>query len=295
LDINHLKTFLEIASSGNLTRASEQLFTSQPAVSSQLKLLEEELGFQLFIRTPKGMTLTKNGQIMQREAKQVVDLFDKMLLYAKYLNTNIDKHLNIGLNTDNEVLRIEEFLKHSTDLNYHMHFRLIQTRSEDITRDITSNIIDAGFFYGENNSKQIEYIKLASYNLNMVYPTSWELDTNGTSLDKLADLPWIWTTNGCPFSKAATDLFKSKGLEPKKIMYVDDEMLVGKLVSSEIGCSILAAPIANKLQKENMLKISDCLDAEINLNFGYLKDRKNTTEIVTVINILKEIWNLPTK
>lgn len=295
LEINQLKIFLAIARSGNLTRASEQLFISQPAVSSQLKLLEEDLGFQLFLRTSKGMKLTEKGRIMLDEAQSIVELFDKMLLNAKSLNTNSNNHLNIGLNTDNEILQIERFIKLSIDSNNPINFRLIQTRSEDFIRDITSNTIDAGFFYGEIKSNQIDYIQLASYSLNIVCPPSWRSEVQDLSVEKLAKLPWIWTTEGCPFSKSATDFFKAKGFKPKKIMYIDDETLIGKLVNSEIGCSILASPIAKKLQKENSLEIIDSIEAEICLNFGYLIEKKNTYEITNVINILNEIWNLPTK
>ncbi|MES9912641.1 MAG: LysR family transcriptional regulator, partial [Candidatus Sedimenticola sp. 4PFRAG1] len=54
MELYQLKTFVKVADEGHLTRAAEQLFTSQPAISAHIKALEEELGVVLFQRTPKG-------------------------------------------------------------------------------------------------------------------------------------------------------------------------------------------------------------------------------------------------
>ena len=61
MELYHLRTFVTVAEEGHLTRASERLFTSQPAVSAHIKALEEELGVTLFDRTPRGMQLTPAG------------------------------------------------------------------------------------------------------------------------------------------------------------------------------------------------------------------------------------------
>ena len=61
-DLNLLKIFYTIANEGNLSKASAKLNISQPAVSQNLKLLEQEIGFSLFHRTNKGVVLTNEGQ-----------------------------------------------------------------------------------------------------------------------------------------------------------------------------------------------------------------------------------------
>ena len=61
MELYQLKTFVAIAREGSLTRAAERVFTSPPAVSAQLKALEDELGVKLFERTPRGMVPTEAG------------------------------------------------------------------------------------------------------------------------------------------------------------------------------------------------------------------------------------------
>lgn len=58
MEIYQLRTFVTIAKEGSITRASELLFLSQPAVSAHIKAMEDELGLVLFERTPRGMSLT---------------------------------------------------------------------------------------------------------------------------------------------------------------------------------------------------------------------------------------------
>ena len=64
MDINFelYKVFYEVANEGNITKAANKLMISQPAVTKQIKTLEDQLGGQLFIRTKRGVILTENGQ-----------------------------------------------------------------------------------------------------------------------------------------------------------------------------------------------------------------------------------------
>jgi DNA-binding transcriptional LysR family regulator len=61
VELYQLKTFVPVAEEGNLTRAAEKLFISQPAISAQIKALEEELRVELFRRSARGMTLTEGA------------------------------------------------------------------------------------------------------------------------------------------------------------------------------------------------------------------------------------------
>lgn len=62
MDIYQLRTFVVVAREGSVTRASDVLHLSQPAVSAHIKAMEDGLGLSLFERTPRGMSLTQDGQ-----------------------------------------------------------------------------------------------------------------------------------------------------------------------------------------------------------------------------------------
>ena len=77
MEIRVLRYFLETAREGNMTRAAERLFISQPTMSKQLKELENELGTKLFIRSNYSIKLTEAGMLLRDRAEDILSLVDK--------------------------------------------------------------------------------------------------------------------------------------------------------------------------------------------------------------------------
>lgn len=72
-----LRYFLTVAHEENITRAAEVLHITQPTLSRQLVLLEEETGVTLFIRGKRKITLTPEGMLLRRRAEEILSLVDK--------------------------------------------------------------------------------------------------------------------------------------------------------------------------------------------------------------------------
>lgn len=89
--------FLEVARMGNISRASESLFVSQPALSLQIKRLEEEMGCELFRREPQGVSLTDAGNVFFREAREVAGSWEHFQEGIKLLGDVICDHVRIGI------------------------------------------------------------------------------------------------------------------------------------------------------------------------------------------------------
>jgi DNA-binding transcriptional LysR family regulator len=79
LDLDLLRTFVMVAELGSLTRAGERLLISQPTVSLQLKRLEDGLGRSLMWRSPKGVQLTGDGEILLSYARRILALAEEAL------------------------------------------------------------------------------------------------------------------------------------------------------------------------------------------------------------------------
>ncbi|MES1264040.1 MAG: LysR family transcriptional regulator, partial [Variovorax sp.] len=73
MELRHLRYFMAVAETGNLSRAAEKLFIAQPPLSVQIRQLEEEMGMPLFVRHPKGVRLTVAGEALVPEARSLLD------------------------------------------------------------------------------------------------------------------------------------------------------------------------------------------------------------------------------
>lgn len=76
MDLRQLKYFVQIAESGNFSRAAEVLRIAQPSLSQQIKQLEEELGVQLLVRHARGVTVTDQGQQFCDHARRILEEVD---------------------------------------------------------------------------------------------------------------------------------------------------------------------------------------------------------------------------
>ena len=79
MDLKQLQYFVAIAEAGSITAAAKKLHLSQPPLSMQLKLLEEEMGTLLIERGPRSVTLTDAGRLLYRHAKQILTMADNAL------------------------------------------------------------------------------------------------------------------------------------------------------------------------------------------------------------------------
>lgn len=72
MNFEQIKSFLSVAKTGNFSQAAKERFISQPTISNQMRMLEEELDTKLFLRTSKNTTLTEQGQKFYKYATQLL-------------------------------------------------------------------------------------------------------------------------------------------------------------------------------------------------------------------------------
>jgi len=97
MDLKQLRALLMIAETGSVTRAADMLHIVQPAVSRQLRLLEEDIGVPLFERGRHGMTLTDEGQILSEYARRALHELDRARAEIQIAPGNIQGVVTIGL------------------------------------------------------------------------------------------------------------------------------------------------------------------------------------------------------
>ncbi len=97
MDISALQAFIAVARHESFSKASEQLFVTQPAVSKRVASLEEELGAQLFNRIARRISLTEAGKQLLPKAQDLVHQAEDMQRYASNLTDDISGNLSVAI------------------------------------------------------------------------------------------------------------------------------------------------------------------------------------------------------
>src|SRR6478752_4806949 len=96
MELRHLRYFVAVAESENVSRAALKLHVSQPGISRQIRDLEEEIGFQLFERSAKSIKLTNAGKSFLTEARAVLQRADEAVKTARAIATGQKGELHVG-------------------------------------------------------------------------------------------------------------------------------------------------------------------------------------------------------
>jgi len=97
MDILALQAFIAVARHESFSKASEQLFVTQPAISKRVASLEEELGTRLFNRVARQISLTEAGKQLLPKAQDLVDQAEDMQRYASNLSSDISGNLSVAI------------------------------------------------------------------------------------------------------------------------------------------------------------------------------------------------------
>ena len=134
IDLELYRVFFVVAKHKHMTKASEELHISQPAISQSIKKLEEQLGGTLFLRSNKGMELTEEGKMFYEYVKGALELINNAENeFTSFKNLDKGK-IKIGCSTTLTKLVLLDALK-----RFHPNYPSINI---NITNDLTSNLIN---------------------------------------------------------------------------------------------------------------------------------------------------------
>ncbi|GAA0076479.1 LysR family transcriptional regulator [Clostridium sp. CTA-5] len=268
MDIRQLKYFLTIAEEGHITSAAKKLNISQPPLSKQLKLLEEELGVVLFNRTSRSLELTEAGILLQNKSEQLLELYKSTVNEMKNLNDSFKGTLGIGTVCSSGInvlpQKIKEFSKKYPKIEYEIY----ECNSFKIMELLNNGLIDVGFVREPFNTSLYNSFVIKDNlknNINDYFVAIAKdefYDTtkgNTVFLKDLKDKPLIINRR---YDEIIKNACNKLGFEPKIICRNDDIITSLSWAKAGIGISILPLTASNILPTGN-LKIKKILEPSI--------------------------------
>lgn len=159
MDLRVLNYFLTVSEEGTITKAANSLHISQPALSKQLKDLEEELGTQLFVRGNKRIALTDSGEYLKKQSKEILSLV-KQTTNTLSQNDIVEGEISIGCGETHAFELIASTLSRLQKKYPAVTIRLYSGNADSIIEMLNTNSIDFGLVIDPVNKKHYEHIRL---------------------------------------------------------------------------------------------------------------------------------------
>jgi DNA-binding transcriptional LysR family regulator len=292
MELYQLRAFAAVADAGQLTRAADRLHVSQPALSAQIKALEEELDVRLFERTPNGMQTTRAGRELLAHAEQVLAAAEALRRAARAVRGEIAGRLRIGTLSDPEFIRLGDVLGKAVErfplLELELHHEITGAALEAV-RDGT---LDASFYYGDIGAPQVTGLALRELVYRVAAPAEWRDRVSGAGWRELAALPWIVTPPISTHRRLLRTLFSEHGAEPGKFIEADNEYVISNLVASGLGVSLMREDLAEERARAGEVCIWSQANVRTTLWFIYRAERASDPLLAALLQVVAETWHV---
>ena len=158
-NLNLYKCFCVVAEEKNISKASEILYISQPAVSFSIKELEKELNQTLFIRKSKGVELTPFGKVLYNKIKDAINQFSEAEILADNFNKLNDGILRIGASSSNVNQILLEYLSNFAKKYPNIQISMTRLTNDKLAEKLRNNELDMIFIDKIDNINDFNVIK----------------------------------------------------------------------------------------------------------------------------------------
>lgn len=252
-----LQTLITIQETGSFSKAAEKLCLTQPAVSHQIRLLEQELGAPLFERSRKGLRMTSEGEIALRYARRLNALYEDMNAEILHVDHSI-KRLRVGITHTTESNSIAAALAKYSSRAHSPQVTLLTDSSQNLYKMLDSFAIDLAIV-DEKPPKSFDSRLLITDSLVLIMPVSHPLGKK--EIVSLSDLKKEKLILRLPSSETRQLLDKQLGALGKTLdefnvfMEMDNIATIKDCVRQNLGLSILPqSACVNEIKKKKLLQ-----------------------------------------
>jgi len=305
--IQALRCFITVAREGTVSRAATLLHLTQPAVSLQLKGLEESTGLQLFNRTPGGFTLTEAGAALLPLAHRTISASADFKTAADSLRESQRATLRVGTILDPESTRLGSFVRCLATSSKKTEVFLRYGMSDDVLAQIGRGELDVGYYIdatppecltsGMLPERTIENGKyrlatLTRYDYRVIAPSAWSDKVMGKDWTDLIDLPWITTPHDSAHRRLIDDVFRPTGLLPKRVAFAEQEDAMIEFVEAGNCLSLARDYVIDRITRERNFVVADKLALTCDLSFACLTARRHEPMISQAFSAMQAVWDV---
>ena len=293
MELRQLITFSKITQLKSFLKAAENLGYAQSTITTQIQLLEKELGIKLFEKIGRNMELTSKGLIFLEYAEKIINLANE----AKEAVTDSDTPkgtLKIGVVESLCTIKLPELLE-----AFHIKYPEVKViikigTCSELQNMLKNNAVDLIFTLGELIKDQ-DLISCMSKKENMVIlasPLNKLKNKMHITLKDIEGESLILTEKGCSYRSVFEAMFHKEGLQPNLALEIGSIETIKSFVMKNLGITLLPLmTVEDELSKRSLVKL-DLVDCDFNMMTQILYHRNKwlTPAMNTFIEELKSLY-----
>ena len=283
-----LKVFHTVARLLSFTKAAEALHMTQPAVTFQVRQLEEYFNTRLFDRTHNKVSLTPAGERVSEFAERIFDLYSEMDNMVRDLTGEISGSLTIGASTTIAEYLLPALLGEFKNRYPDINLRLKVSNTEGIVKMVEHNVIDLGVVEAPVSNKNLIVEVCHDDHLVVVTTPDHELVKRGGKVkaEEIIKFPFVSREEGSGTRDVITQYLIEENVNPADLNFClelgSPEAIKGA-VEAGMGITIISRSIINKELKLNTLAELQ-LDPPLSRPFSFVRQRQKFR-----VNVMEEL------
>ena len=278
MDLNKVKTFCKVVDCGSMAKASEQLFCSQPAISKQILVLEDELGYALFDRYGKKMVLNASGKLVYAFGKACEAKLRKLQDDLRELNAVAGSTVVFGSNNYVGMYIIPNILAHfkaehpEVALNFSINF------TPNILKMLDEDRIEFALVPEFTHIHSKEYQKSVFFrdSMKLIMPCGHPMTKLATvTFPDILKYPFLISRNESLTREYVVKYFKEQGVLPTNTLDLHNSESIKQGVLKGIGISIIAEELVKSEIAQQKLVAVDIYNKPMQRRL-YIVHKKST-------------------
>jgi DNA-binding transcriptional LysR family regulator len=259
--IRYLRTFIIAAETGAFSLAGAKLGLSQSAVSTQMRRLEDEIGFPLFERSAKAITLSSEGRLVVEKARAILELYESLSDRTQYTGA---VRLNIGAISTVQGSLLPGALRDFGLAQQNASVNIAPGVSAELLAKVESQELDLAIMVKPRLGlpPDLRWIPLIAERYVAIGPKNAPDDLDGM----LRSLPFIRYNRRSRGGRDVERFLVQRGLTTNDILELDEPAVIVNMVGEGLGCSIVPGELVD-LKAGNRIKVlplpSNSLSREI--------------------------------